>query len=181
MYEMTTALWLGRNEALHGRCKEDEHRRLTALDIEITKFHSEAHLVLTDDRFYCEKSLARLLRGSSANKRRWLIRVKASRIRKAALHHQQPRITKFFPPQQDYRNQTTKTMPATASIITHRTKITQQGLNQTSIERIPKQQGSARNKTTQQLLTAFFQERAPNKHPNNGSPRSPPPSILDIG
>ena len=124
MYEIKTALWiLGRNQALHG-CAYPGANWLTALDIETTKYHSEAHLVLTDNRFYRDNSLAQLLRGSS-NERRWLIWVKASRTRKAPLHQQQPRITKFFPPQQDTKNKTTKTMPATNSTTSHCTKITQ--------------------------------------------------------
>ena len=95
------ALWTGRNEALHGCALEDEQRRLTVVDMEIQKYDSESDLILTDDKFYCETSLEKLLRSSSANQRRWLLRVKASRNRKAAMQSLQPKINKFFPCQQE--------------------------------------------------------------------------------
>jgi hypothetical protein len=180
-YGLMTALWLGRNDALHGHKQDEDRRRLSALDIEITKYHSEADLVLTDDKFYCETSLERLLQSSSANKRRWLIRVKASRFRKAALQNQQPRITRFFPPrQQDHRKSIPKSPPKESNPLL-RTQTTQQRLTHLLIERDSNQSVSARNITTQQLLTQYLKERAPNQQHLEKVLSSPPPSIPDIG
>ena len=161
IHTLTTDIWTGRNEALHGANRDSELKRLSIIDSEITKLHSEAHLVLNDDRFYCETSLNRLLKGSLANKRRWLVRVKASRQRKASFLAQQPRITKFFPNASN--------------------SSTQQPIPRTAPERAPTRPLSPRNKTTQQLITHFLKERAPN-HPSVPIvPPSPSPSTTEIG
>jgi hypothetical protein len=157
IYTLTTDIWLGRNEVLHGVERDKETRRLSAIDSEITKLHSEADSVLNDDRFYCEISLNRLLKGSLANKRRWLMRVKASRKRKALFLNQQPRITKFFP------SAGSPAMPTELSIEqsgSKRNQSTQHLLTQSLCERVPNRPITARNKTTQQLITGFLKERA---------------------
>ena len=182
VHSLTMALWTGRNEALHGCALEDEQRRLTVVDMEIQKYHSESDLILTDDKFYCETSLEKLLRSSSANKRRWLLRVKASRNRKAAMQSLQPKITKFFPCQQEKNRKMQAVASMNDTIPSKRNRTTQQLMTQYLMERAPNRQVSARNKTTQQLLTTFLQERAPNLDPtNNEAPQSPPPSMIDIG
>ena len=150
--------------------------------MEIKKYHSEADHILNNDKFYCETSLGKLLSSSSANKRRWLLRVKASRNRKAAKESLQPKITRFFPSQQDNIKPTQAVAPLNEPIPSHRNRTTQQRLTQYLIERAPNRQVSARNKTTQQLITTFLQERAPNLDQNNNKvPQSPPPSMIDIG
>jgi hypothetical protein len=58
MYNLTNELWTGRNKALlHGAKQDQESHRLSTIDFEVTKLHSEVDLVLTGDRFYCETSL----------------------------------------------------------------------------------------------------------------------------
>jgi hypothetical protein len=177
IYNLTQEIWLGRNEILHDIGKDQEIKRLSMLDSEITKYHSEPDLVLTDDQFYCETSLRRLLTGSTANKRRWLLRVKASRARKTALLHQQPRITKFF---------TKNTHPGrlrdpSQAHPTSKTNIsTQQLITLFYPERDSNHQVSARNKTTQQLITQFLQERASNPTFTENTP-SPTPLSKETG
>ena len=134
IHTYTSDIWKGRNDVLHAAENAQAQKYLSALDTEITKFHTESDLVLSDDRFYCEMSLNRLLKGSTANKRRWLIRVKKSRQRKLALQTQQPRITKYF-------NKNTTQRAPTKSYQTTAT--------------------SKRNTSTQQLMTKFFKETGP--------------------
>jgi hypothetical protein len=157
--------------------RDKETRRLSAIDSEITKLHSEADSVLNDDRFYCEISLNRLLKGSLANKRRWLMRVKASRKRKALFLNQQPRITKFFP------SAGSPAMPTELSIEqsgSKRNQSTQHLLTQSLCERVPNRPITARNKTTQQLITGFLKERASNNTDTIITP-SPSPSTKEVG
>jgi hypothetical protein len=177
LYNLTTDLWLGRNEVLHGIAKDHEIKRVSALDSEITKFHSEPDLVLIDDQFYCETSLRRLLRSSTANKRRWLLRVKASRARKATLLHQQPRITKFFTAAAQCHRPpvTTQDQPQKEA-----NKSTQQSLPEVHSKCVSTHPVSARNTTTQQLLTQFLRERAPNLATVITIP-SPAPPTPEIG
>jgi hypothetical protein len=181
IHSFTRDIWMGRNEALHGSDTEHEKKRVSAIDLEITKFHSEADLVLTDDRFYCETSLARLLKGSMANKRRWLLRVKASRQRKLELHAQQPRITSFFHANaQKLEQQVAQTDSGTPSTRRRKSKDRNSTNDTTAIQLLsPTTPISRRNKTTQQLLTKFFRERAPNIETSE-EPTSPSPTIPRI-
>ena len=142
----------------------------------ITKFHSEPDHVLIDDQFYCETSLRKLLTSSTANKRRWLMRVKASRARKAAMVHQQPLITKFFT-NKHTRRSTPRTKEHTRNT---KTTTTQQLMTQFYPERDSNRPVDPRNKSTQQLITQFLQERAPNLDDHSTIP-SPTPSIREIG
>lgn len=156
IHRVITDIWCGRNDMLHERQAEQEAATLKhVVDTEISRFHCEPDLMLTEDIHYCEQSLQRLLRSSASTKRRWLYRVKLSRQKKAEMTSRQPRITKFL-----------KTDQSTKS--THRTD------RHTIPHPIPTNPTS-RNKTTQQLLTQFFRERAPNpsKIPITSSP--PPP------
>jgi hypothetical protein len=181
MHTLTNELWTGRNGALHGAKQEQDKHRLSLIDLEITKFHSEADLVLTDDRFYCETSLRKLLNGSTANKRRWLLRVRASRKRHAELQEKQPRITKFFPQQ----GRSSSSLPSRNAISqpSSRNKSTQQLMSGFLRERPPNIAPiSARNRTTQQLLTNFLHERASNQMETpRATSISPPPSTQEIG
>jgi hypothetical protein len=175
MHKLTNELWTGRNEVLHGANQAQDKHRLSLIDLEITKFHSEG------DQFYCETSLQKILKGSTANKRRWLQRVRASRKRHAELHAKQPRITKFFLLQGH-------SLLSAASInaapqASSRNKSTQQLMSSFLHERPPHIAPiSARNRTTQQLLTNFLHERASNQMESPTAPtRSPPPSTQEIG
>ena len=179
IHTYTNDLWKGRNDVLHAADNAQAQKHLSALDTEITKLHTEADLVLSDNRFYCEMSLNRLLQGSTANKRRWLLRVKASRQRKLALQTQQPRITKYFNknPTKSARNESIQT-----TATSKRNKSTQQLLTQFFKERDPNNSRptSARNQSTQQLLTQFLRERASDRLMPQANP-SPSPSTTEIG
>ena len=52
LHHLTTALWIGRNSALH---TSDQGIRLSMINTEIARYHSEPELLLSDDRFYCEQ------------------------------------------------------------------------------------------------------------------------------
>ena len=56
IHTFTNDIWKGRNEILHGNEKENETRRLSAIDMEIRKLHDDVESVMTNDRFYCETS-----------------------------------------------------------------------------------------------------------------------------
>ena len=166
-------IWKGRNEILHGNEKEKETRRLSAIDMEIRKLHDDVESVMTNDRFYCETSLNCLLEGSVANKRRWLLRVKASRKRKAELHARQPRITQYFTTKETQICPTTT--PISSQLLMTRTQ--EQSVTMRNQKTYVT---SKRNKNTQQLLTQFLRERASNPR-DAVTTSSPPPTIQDIG
>ncbi len=79
LHQLTTALWAGRNLAPHDLDKPQSITIPSLVDAEIMQYHREPELILTDDSFYCEQSLHRLLSSSASSKRRWLQRVKKSR------------------------------------------------------------------------------------------------------
>jgi hypothetical protein len=85
MYHLTTEIWVGRNDVLHSIKQTDRKRQQNLVDATITSYHEDPDLLLHDDKHYCDTSLARLLRSSASNKRRWLHRVKQSRKRKSSL------------------------------------------------------------------------------------------------
>ena len=78
LHHLTTALWAGRNSALHDSDKPQSTTIPSLVDAKIMQYHCEPELILTDDSFYCEQSLHRLLSSSASIKRRWLQRVKNS-------------------------------------------------------------------------------------------------------
>jgi hypothetical protein len=96
LHHLTTALWAGRNSALHDSDKPQSTTIPSLVDAEIMQYHREPELILTDDSFYCEQSLHRLLSSSASIKRRWLQRVQEIKRKKANLNKTQPQITKFF-------------------------------------------------------------------------------------
>ena len=155
LHFLTTEIWAGRNEALHRHQQAATTLQQNLVNATITRYHSEPDLLLHDDTHYCTQSLERLLRSSSSHKRRWLHRVKASRLRKAYLLTRQPRITKHF-----------KTISAPLAPEEHQT-----------VNNIPvpiTHTPSVRNVTVQRLMTFYFRERAPNQQPAV-TPSSPPP------
>jgi hypothetical protein len=157
LHFLSTELWLGRNEAVHGHKQHSILCQQTLVDAAITRYHCEPDLlVLHDDLHYCTQSLARLLRSSSSIKRRWLHRVKASRLKKASALTRQPRITTHF---KSIAN-------SSATDANHR--------SQTNIRVQRSSNPSSRNVTVQRLMTFFFRERAPNHDPM-ASRLSPPP------
>jgi hypothetical protein len=176
LHTLTMSIWQGRNEVLHGICEADAAARKSATDLEIIKYHTEADMVLTDDRIYCEQSLHRLLHSSPSNKRRWLHRVKVSRAKLAQLHHRQPRITKYFTSRSSsYTDNSTNDTTTDADNDVHRNNTTQRLMSIAYKERSSNTRAPQRAKTTQQLLTDYLKERAPNTMTTMLSHPSPPP------
>ena len=156
LHFLSTEIWAGRNDILHGHKQNDVMMKQTLVDAAITRYHSEPELLLHDDSHYCAQSLARLLRSSSSNKRRWLHRVKASRLKKATILHRQPRITTHFKstttspgPDDNYRPPNISRAPVSENPSHHRTV------------------------TVQRLMTFFFRKRAPNPQ-THGIPHKSP-------
>jgi len=144
LYQLTTNIWHGRNEALHATHTSTTRECQNVIDIEITRLHSEPELLHQDDKFYCDQSLRRILQSGGSTKRRWLLRVKKSRERKALSLKHQPRITSYFP---------RESAPLSGNHQYHDDQ-SQDGCCNS-------QQPSARNKTVQKLITFFLRERAP--------------------
>ena len=156
LHRLTTDIWSGQNDMLHEKQVAQEADIIrTTVAAEISKFHREPDLMLAVDTHYSEQSLKMLLRSSVSTKRRWLHRVKLSRMKKAAMIARQPRITKFF--QKDPPIDTNRNTDMASDHMTPQTTTT------------------SRNKTTQQLLTQFFRERAPNPPNNQAPPLRPSP------
>jgi hypothetical protein len=158
LHTLTTELWAGRNTALH-EASNMTSGPLSLIDAEIVQYHREPELMLTDDRFYCEKSLHRLLASGASIKRRWLHRVKRSRAKKAQLEKDQPRITKYF---------RTETRTEDTQKIHHKGRPPDAINTQASI-------APSRSTTTQRLMTYFLHERASN-HKIHSPTESPLPS-----
>ena len=158
IHRVTTDIWCGRNDMLHDNQAVQAAEVLKhTVDAEISKFHREPDLMLTDDIHYSEQSLKRLLHSSASTKRRWLHRVKLSRKKKADMISRQPRILKFF-----QKVPSTQQNPCTSHA-------------PAAITQKPPKPTTSRNHTTQQLLTQFFRERAPNPR-QDCIPLSPSPS-----
>ena len=153
LHHLTTALWIGRNSALH---TSDQGIRLSMINTEIARYHSEPELLLSDDRFYCEQSLHRLLSSSPSIKRRWLHRVKRSREKKETMHKNQPRMTKFFRKRQTHQHHNGRPPDGTPLIKNDTTR--------------------SRTTTVQRLMTMFLHERASNQ-PRTHVNTSPPPIL----
>ena len=133
--------------------------------------HSVSTMLMADNRFYCKTSLQCLLRSSLSNKRRWQHRVKVSRAKKAHLHKRQPTITTYFPskekPPLNLPEQSTPS-PAPKQIRKHTSRpqtMTSQLYWAQKVHTVSQAQAPKRAFTTQQLLTHFLKERAPNTLP----------------
>lgn len=154
LHKLVTSIWKGRNEELHRRDQEIEVRHKTAIDAEIARLHCAPNDLPAADQHYCHNSLDYILRKSPTYKRRWIHRVRAAITRnKAGRQNSQQRITTFFtsnPPRLACPAASTS-LPPTAS--THQRPI----------------------RTTQQLITEFFQERAPNRSTTHPLPTRPSP------
>ena len=180
IYNLTQALWLGRNEALHKNTDEMDSIRRSGIDLEISRYHKEANLMLHEDRFYCDQPLRKILQGSQSNKRRWLHRVKLSRARQAHQDTIHPRLTQFFPVKRSRTKQDhTHTRPnrRPMRICTPHVTTTQELMTTAYSERSPNPPVNApRTTTIQQLLTKFLRERAPNST-TSSSPSPSRPAI----
>ena len=157
LHNLVTSLWKGRNEELHRRDHEHEVFQRTVIDAEIARLHCDPSALPAEDQHYCNHTLAYILRKPPTYKRRWLFRVRAARERSKADQTRQQRITKFF----------------------HRTSNSQQN-NSAHPTQTPAQARRDPTKrrptsTTQQLLTAFLRERAPNNLIDSTPHTSPPP------
>jgi hypothetical protein len=72
-------LWTARNEVLHSK-QDDAQANIRSSEVaEIRALHQQPHLLRgAGDRHYCERSLKRILQGTSSMRRRWLRRVRQS-------------------------------------------------------------------------------------------------------
>jgi hypothetical protein len=96
LYAMTTNIWKGRNDALHG-AKIQQTLASTRLDnIEIRHYYTQPELLASSDRHYCERPLLLLLQSSPANKRRWLCQVKRARLRRLTDQQFQSTLPQYF-------------------------------------------------------------------------------------
>ena len=155
LHNLVSKIWKGRNDELHRRDQENEVVHRTAIDAEIARLHKDPQELLAADHHYCHHPLDSILRKPPTYKRRWLHRVRESIARKTADQNRQNRITKFFT-----RESTPKAPLAESASATH-----------------PQTAAHPRRKiqTTQQLLTDFFRERAPNLTTIQNLSTSPPP------
>jgi hypothetical protein len=156
LHHFTTAIWAGRNSALH--TSDKPLGPLTIIDANIVRYHREPEQLMHGDSFYCEQPLYRLLSSSDSIKRRWLHRVQRSREKKANYYKDQTQITKYFSaaPRKQLLQLPKSQRPLDAA--------TTSGPKSTS-----------RSVTVQRLMTFFLHERAPNKTNASQCP-SPPPS-----
>ena len=157
LHFLSTEIWAGRNEILHNHQNQGIILQQNLVDATITRYHSEPDSLLHHDAHYCTTSLTRLLRSSPSNKRRWLHRVKASRLKKALIHTRQPRITAHF------KTVAPLPVPEAPPWPIH------------STPKIVTPTPTERNATVQQLMTFFFRERAPNRISHANKPSPPPP------
>ena len=158
LHTLTTELWAGRNMALH-HAGASTVGPLSLIDAEIVKYHREPDLLLTDDRFYCEQSLQRLLASGASVKRRWIHRVKRSREKRQKYDKDQPRITKYF---------RTHSRTEQTQSIHHKGRPPDEQISTAT-------KASSRSTTVQRLMTFFLHERASNPTPQH-SRQSPTPT-----
>ena len=89
-------MWIGRNETLHRRDKDDEAKFVSLEAAEIRHYFSQPHLLPVRNQHYCTGSVLHILRSSPANRRRWLRRVRRARAESINDQLRQVRITSFF-------------------------------------------------------------------------------------
>ncbi|KAI2498313.1 hypothetical protein MHU86_16183 [Fragilaria crotonensis] len=92
----TTRLWMARNEVLHSTQDGEQANIRSSEAAEIRSLHQQPHLLRAGDRHYCERSLERLLQGSSSMRRRWLRRVRQSIAEHQSDGGRQSLITTYF-------------------------------------------------------------------------------------
>ena len=155
---MVTEIWQGRNDELHRHGQENEAIQRTAMDAEIARLHCSPSELPAEDQHYCNHPLAYILRKPPTYKRRWLHRVRLAIERKKQDQTHQPRLTDFF--------NRAPTRSSGVHTVHHDPQLTRQQCTQH--QRRPIQ-------TTQQLLTEFFRERAPNTNNPSQKPTRPPP------
>lgn len=96
LYSYTTGVWKTRNVALHDS-ENVLHRRLQSTMYDtIVYLHQHPDHLCFDDRYLCDMSLEKLLRSSPSTQRRWIKRMKDSRVLHTRLGERQTLITSFF-------------------------------------------------------------------------------------
>ena len=91
---LTTTIWKGRNEVLHGTSISHSNN---PLDCEIRHYHSKPELLALSDRHYCSRSLDCLLKATPANKHRWVKQIRLTRHRRLTDQLPQSRLLQFLP------------------------------------------------------------------------------------
>jgi hypothetical protein len=94
----TRTLWLARNSVLHEETQINNlNTARTAEQVEVSYYHQRPQLLRFDDRHLCDRSLNKLLSGSSSTRRRWLRLIKSSVQLHAIDGKRQTTIQSFFP------------------------------------------------------------------------------------
>jgi hypothetical protein len=87
--------WIARSGCLHDSSDSDTLTP-SAEAVEIEYYHSRPHLLRLGDQHYCQRSLSKLLSGSSSTRRPWLRKVRQSSAELTKDGTQQTLITSFF-------------------------------------------------------------------------------------
>jgi hypothetical protein len=96
LHTATREIWLSRNKSLHDNSDELVKAIKSSEAAEIRHFHSNPHLLPTDDQHYCERSLTKLLCSSHSVRRRWLKHIHHARATKLRNGLRQTNLTHFF-------------------------------------------------------------------------------------
>ena len=96
MFALTTTIWRGRNERLHGDSISKANSANRLEDNEIRYYHTQPELLLTTDRHYCERPLDLILKSTPTNRRRWLRQVKPARHRRLTDRQTQSQLPQFY-------------------------------------------------------------------------------------
>ena len=96
IFEMSRALWLARNETLHGENSEELTSIRSAEKAEMKALHSNPLDLPAGDRHYCEGSWASLMAKSPSVRRRWLRHMRMAKAKAIKEGAKQLAITEFF-------------------------------------------------------------------------------------
>lgn len=96
LFTLTTAIWKGRNESLHGKSISTTTRVLCLEENEIRHYHTQPELLSHSDRHYCERPLSTILKSQPSNRRRWLRQVKLARHRRLTNQRSQSQLPQFY-------------------------------------------------------------------------------------
>jgi hypothetical protein len=96
LHTATREIWLSRKKSLHNNSDELVKAIKSSEAAEIRHFHSNPHLLPTDDQHYCERSLTKLLCSSHSVRRRWLKHIHHARATKLRNGLRQTNLTHFF-------------------------------------------------------------------------------------
>jgi ribonuclease HI len=163
IHQFIIAVWRSRNEALHATAQANMHSIHNIVDSEIATLYNESAFLPAADQHYFNISLSTLLRSRPSYKRRWLYRVRASRSRLLREEANQPKITRFF-----VRVKLSDHIQKKSQTLAKR----HQQLTDDDVRRRTRRR---HQNDTQQILSKFLQERAPNIAAPTCTTKSPSP------